>query len=662
MNRFLEKRWLFTILSLYSIVFGYAQDINFFDSDLFKLTEKGNNSHFSLGISYEKNDTLDLGFLDMTISGLSVDMDVTAIYDDFLVRLIMEDTNGKKYLVAECSPIITASKKMKIVDYCEETASLWNEKPKEMRIYVYGATVKIHTLNYSTSARFSDEAEWQKSYGQLREAQTVFKSNIINDRNKARQELWYAGVTSLSKMPFSERMRIIGGSESAVTDGVEYYIGGIFHIIDHHFFDNNDNMQVVSMPRDSCVEEFSWRNRHGKDWLTPVKDQGDSGYCVAFSAISCLEALTNLYFNRKIDLDLSEQEAAICSGNTNPWHGMHIDRPLPYLKNHGVCDEIAYPFVNDSIAGEQCLSETINPSETVKINSYIFTNKNEEIIKKALIKYGPLHTGYSVQDYSISFIKSHAMALYGYSVIHKGDTIHWLEQYGNQGSHGMNPPLVIESDSSEFIGRTLWKFKNSYINGGADNPQYMYIVFDNIEHMVGPIILKTPITTMNYSEDDIVCEDADGDGFYYWGIGSRPSSCPSWVPIEPDGNDADPNVGPMDDYGYTINVNPNDSIVIHIDTDTSTSSETSYVNNHIVENGATWTICHNSTFHYGAWIRVKQGSTLVIDGCTLSFANLILEAGSTLIIKNEGLLVSPTSAKFIASVGAVVNIISGTIF
>lgn len=36
-----------------------------------------------------------------------------------------------------------------------------------------------------------------------------------------------------------------------------------------------------STPTTNCVEEFSWRNRHGKDWLTPVKDQGESGYCTA---------------------------------------------------------------------------------------------------------------------------------------------------------------------------------------------------------------------------------------------------------------------------------------------------------------------------------------------------------------------------------------------
>jgi hypothetical protein len=319
MNKFYIKRIYITIVLLYSIVYGYAQDIKFLESDLFKLDKKNNCSHFSLGKTCEKNDTLDLSFLNMAISGLSVDMDVTATNDDYLVRLIMEDECGMKYLVAECSPIITASKKHQFVGYCEETVSLWDVRPKEMRVYIYGAIVKINTLNYSTLNRFSDKAEWKKNFEQLREAQTFFKSDIINNRNKERHELWYAGVTPLSKMPFADRMRIIGGSESTVTDGVEYYIDGIFHVIDHNYNDSIDNMQIVSMPSINCVEEFSWRDRHGKDWLTPVKDQGQSGYCSAFTAISCLEAVANLYFNKKIDMDLSEQEAAVCNGSSNPW-------------------------------------------------------------------------------------------------------------------------------------------------------------------------------------------------------------------------------------------------------------------------------------------------------------------------------------------------------
>ena len=660
MNRFYVQRINITILLLYFFVFGYAQDINFLDSDLFKLTEKNNNSLFSLNKTYEKNDTLDLGFLNMTISGLSVDMDITATSDDYLVRLIMEDECGMTYLVAECSPIITASKKHQIVGFCEETVSLWNVRPKEMRIYIYGAIVNINTLHYTTATRFTDKAEWKKNYDQLREAQTIFKGNIINNRNKERNELWYAGVTSLSKMPFAERMRIIGGSESAVTDGFEYYIGGIFHVIDHYFHDCIDNMHFVSMPRTNCVEEFSWRDRHGKDWLTPVKDQGQSGYCSAFTAISCLEAVANLYYNKKIDMDLSEQEAAVCNGSPNPWHGMSLSAPLFFIRNYGVCEEIAYPFVNYSVP---CESGNISPTENVRINNYQYVSLNEQAIKKALIKYGPLVSGFTRYDHTIppdSMPPNHAMALYGYGVVHAGDTIFHLWNY-NAGDHGLVPAFTV-GENSPFIGRTVWKFKNSYINGDNTNPPYMFIVYDNLAHMPGCYALITPVTSLLYDENDIVWEDSDGDGFYNWGISeNKPSSCPSWVPEEKDGDDSDPTIGPIDEYGYTTNANPEDNPIIYITTNTSSSSPASYSNNVVVQNNATWTLGHDHHFHYGAWIKVKSGSMLVINACTLASAKLILEPGSKLVISNGGTLVTPVTAKFSAPMGATVDITSGTI-
>lgn len=73
--------------------------------------------------------------------------------------------------------------------------------------------------------------------------------------------------------------------------------------------------------------------------MTPVKDQGQSCYCSAFAAVSCVEALSNLYYNKKLDLDLSEQEAACCNEyvqSRDPYTGgMSIDAPLDYFRDHG---------------------------------------------------------------------------------------------------------------------------------------------------------------------------------------------------------------------------------------------------------------------------------------------------------------------------------------
>lgn len=101
--------------------------------------------------------------------------------------------------------------------------------------------------------------------------------------------------------------------------------------------------------------------------------------------------------------------------------------------------------------------------------------------------------------------------------------------------------------------------------------------------------------------------------------------------------------------------------IILVFTNTSSSSSASYSNNVVVQNNATWTLGHDHHFHYGAWINVKSGSKLVINGCTLASARLILEPGSKLVISNGGLLVTPVTAKFTAPLGVTVDISNGTI-
>lgn len=60
------------------------------------------------------------------------------------------------------------------------------------------------------------------------------------------------------------------------------------------------------------------------------------------------------------------------------------------------------------------------------------------------------------------------------------------------------------------------------------------------------------------NDNDIVCSDDDEDGYYFWGVGPKPSNCPSWIPNEPDGDDSDSCLGPIDEYGIcdTLTINP----------------------------------------------------------------------------------------------------------
>lgn len=90
------------------------------------------------------------------------------------------------------------------------------------------------------------------------------------------------------------------------------------------------------------------------------------------------------------------------------------------------------------------------------------------------------------------------------------------------------------------------------------------MVFNDLSGMIGPYKLSTPITTLNYTNNDIVISDTDNDGFYFWGIGPKPSSCSSYVPDIADGDDSNPLLGPLDQYGYCENLNPNETEIYDI--------------------------------------------------------------------------------------------------
>jgi len=96
--------------------------------------------------------------------------------------------------------------------------------------------------------------------------------------------------------------------------------------------------------------------------------------------------------------------------------------------------------------------------------------------------------------------------------------------------------------------------KNSWGSSWGD-AGFGYLIA-NISNINDYAKITLPITSLKYTNANIVCEDKDGDGYYYWGIGPKPATCPSCAPDEPDGDDSNPNLGPMDAYGNCAVITP----------------------------------------------------------------------------------------------------------
>lgn len=622
------KKHLLTFVALFVFFFNIsAQD----KTNMFELS-RTTIQNLSVDFSASTDTIFPCPYVN-PIGGLSVDMTVLRKSPRYFFRLLLIDTNGNKYVIAEAYKEITDKETLSFSNYGQETILLDSVVPKSIVLYVDNADININFINVIPATTTKSNAEYRASV-RLQQLNTIVKQ--INDYNRSHHKLWAAGVTELSKKSFSERMRLMDIPENEPTGGMEYYVGGIFDI-----GEPNDTLRDVVSP---YVPEFDWRNRHGRNWLTPFKDQGESGFCSSFAAIGALEALINIYNNYKYDLDLSEQEAACCNGTVKPYSGMAVTAPLYYIKNYGVCDEVAYPFVDDSLEA-YCKSNLITPNTLIGINNYHYISGSWDNIKNAIIHNGPLSSGYMRTS------GGHAMALVGYKTLHVGDTVRIMESSSKYYNY------IIEPDD-EWEGMTYWVFKNSYSNQAGNFPWRIFnILFYQRSNMLGPYAIDNPTVELSPINIQQICEDRDGDGYYFWGLGPKPDTAPSWVPDEPDGDDSDITKGPMDQYGYLEDLTC--GTTIH---ETVTYNGYHCITCRIgIVNGGKLSINGNTYLGANAVIRVCEGGELIVDGGTIDNAKMVLVPGAKLTLRNGAVINMASGQTFDAPKGVVVNIESGEI-
>ena len=591
------------------------------------------------------------------IGGFSIDGHFLRTDDNFLVRILLIDKQGKEHLVMELYKEICDTISFDFADYCEETVILDNVQPLSVRLYVIGAEIQLSSINVAKklSERQSQKEAIDDATESIKRKHVRNVVNKINTYNETHKKLWRAGITPLSLKSYEEKKRIMGFDDNVSTGAIEYYDGGILEIGEP---DSTDHLRVSN---NTYVNEFDWRKRHGKNWMTSIKNQGNSNCCFLFACVGAVEAMTNLYYNQKLDLDLSEQELTSCSSLSDPYtYGTPddmMDRPLNYLVNHGVCDEQSYPFVY--YQNQPCLSGYITPYEQIRISGYEvvdYTDENE--IKEAIINHGPLISG--IRSY---VWMHHAMVLVGYGVLQAGDTIyHHLGYNHDTGTYFHDKYLTVEANDPR-IGRTYMIYKNSYgITDSDSNQGYMYVIHNNYStSMNQTFYLTTPFSSLNYSEEDVVLEDADGDGFYFWGLGPKPSNSPSWIPDQPDGDDSNYQYGPMNTYGHLQDLELWGLQTLHTLIDLTYSSRMFLYSNLCVCSMSKLTITSIITLYGNTKIIVEPNGELIIDGGTLQNADIVLRTGSKLTLKNGGSIIMRNGKDFNAPIGATVTIDEGQI-
>lgn len=605
------------------------------DNDIFKLSEINTSTQVINNKRLEKNCSFNIDTLGI-VSGFAVSGDIEFDNEtDSHVRITVEDNNGLEYLVFESYPMLSGQKTFSIDSIAYESIFLDNVKLKHLNINLHKAKLNLDAIHF-TGPKIVREYGVEGSRlltAQAKDVAARLNSNLIKKGG-----LWRAGKTSISDLTYEEKKSMFGNPVPQLY-GLEFYIGGVFQIPNSDGFARQTSLSALP----PSVEEWDWRNRHGKNWMTSVKDQGWCQSCWAFSAIGALEPYTNLYYNRILDYDLSEQQL-ITYANAGSCDGGFAGSALSYIKQNGIVTEECFPYgAVNTPAYNICTS----PTERIYIGGYTTVSNTIGIDSlKHLIRRAPFVLG--IRPWR------HSVVLMGYKVIHAGDTIFVR---GNQEE----PDPVIVPTGSSYIGQTAWLIKNSYtLNSGFENSGYMYLILP-MSDMYHTYLLQGNITSSIYSNNDIICEDADGDGYYFWGLGSKPVSCPSWVPDSPDGDDSDYTKGPMDNYGWLLDLNPNNNDTLYIDTNTTWNTYR-YQHKHVcIRGNATLEVCDTVKCYQDVSITVKANATLRINGGTIEMADIKVLTGGDVKIENNGHISPMANKTFSLPLGAKINILSGRI-
>jgi len=125
------------------------------------------------------------------------------------------------------------------------------------------------------------------------------------------------------------------------------------------------NEEILDILRKSILRwprRVDWRNRKGRNNVTPVRDQGGCGSCVSFGTTATLESM--ILIEHVATFDLSEAELLFCGGGG--CGGWWPSSAVTYLMSKGIGLEQCFPYVATNMA---CTTCTERDGEAIKVRN-----------------------------------------------------------------------------------------------------------------------------------------------------------------------------------------------------------------------------------------------------------------------------------------------------
>lgn len=153
----------------------------------------------------------------------------------------------------------------------------------------------------------------------------------VENQVAAAQCGWTPGATSISELTEQEQARRLGLS---IDETEQQRI-------------DSEMRRLAARPRVSAAfaNARDWRDNEGRNWITPVRDQGNCGSCVAFATVATIEARARIQ-HAKADwsLDLSEADLFFCGAGRKCDEGWWPSYALEHASRRGVPEEGCFPY------------------------------------------------------------------------------------------------------------------------------------------------------------------------------------------------------------------------------------------------------------------------------------------------------------------------------
>lgn len=575
------------------------------------------------------------------ITGLSVSGIATLQHEsNSLVRITLQDDYDTEYLVYELFPLLADSNVVEFDNIAFESAVLDNVEAKQLNVTLINATLQLEKINTSTNTVRNYAARQTSTLA----SQSAYIIEKLNENLEKNNMTWRAGETSISQLTYEEKKAIFGG-EVPNLGGFEYYIGGIF--VMPNYESSTERISTSALNKvshtTSYVSEWDWRNRHGKNWMTSVKSQGNCGSCWAFAAIGALECYVNLYYNQLLNIDLSEQHLVSCY-DSDGCGGGNSGVALSHIKRTGVVDETSFPYV---ASNADCMDKSEYPVELISVTKY--PNEFEPSTQtfndlKSMLFRAPITFG--IRPWW------HVIVLVGYKEIMAGDKIYLR-------TSSDTPQWITIEEGNSLVGSTAWLIKNSHGSTFGDNG-YAYVV-TNLSDVYITHSVEGEVISQNYDDSDIVIEDADNDGYYFWGIGDKPENIPSWAQEEADGDDSNPLYGALDAFGNLKNISLASYPDIIIDAEVVWDEDNYIYNNIRIVSGGKLTISADVKKYFTSSIIIENEGELFINGGTITQGNITVKSGGKLSITGGGEIIMSDSNQFKVEQGGIYNQLLGKV-